>query len=61
MATYKVLTGLNYGNKRVEAGEVVSDIPAASVRWLTEQKLVELVEGKTFSKKPTIEEKKGDE
>jgi hypothetical protein len=61
MATYKVLTGLNYGNKRVEAGEVVSDIPATSVRWLTEQNMIELVESKTTSKKATIEEKKDDE
>lgn len=33
---YKALVGLDYGDTRVEAGEVVSDIPAKSVEWLLE-------------------------
>ncbi len=46
MATYKVLVGLDYGNpsKRVEAGDVVSDLPAQSTPWLLEQNLIELSE-----------------
>lgn len=44
MASYKALVGLDYGNpsKRVEAGEIVSDLPAQSVSWLLEQGMVEL-------------------
>lgn len=41
MASYKVLVGMDYGDKRVEAGDVVSDIPAKSVAWLKEQGLIE--------------------
>ncbi len=35
---YIALTGLNYGDpeKRVEAGEEVSDLPAESIEWLIE-------------------------
>lgn len=40
MATYKVMVGLEYDGKRVEAGDVVSDIPAKSAPWLKEQKLI---------------------
>jgi hypothetical protein len=50
MATYKALTGLEYGKKRVEAGEVASDIPSASVRWLLDQNLIELVDSKPSAK-----------
>lgn len=43
---FKALVGLNYGpkNKRVEAGEVVSDLPPESIGWLLAQGLVEKVE-----------------
>jgi hypothetical protein len=34
---YLALVGLNYGDKRVEAGEEVSDLPPASIPWLLEQ------------------------
>jgi hypothetical protein len=61
MATYKVLTGLNYGNKRVEAGETVSDIPANSVRWLLDQNLIELVDGKSAPKKIVADEEEKSE
>ncbi len=33
---YKALVGLDYGDTRVEAGEVVTDIPETSVKWLLE-------------------------
>lgn len=31
---YKVLVGLSYGEKTVDVGQVVSDIPKESVAWL---------------------------
>jgi hypothetical protein len=47
-----VLVGLDYGNpsKRVEAGEVVSDIPAKSVQWLLDQNLIEVVDAPSAKK-----------
>lgn len=38
---YRVLTGLNYRNRRADPGEVVDDIPARSVRWLLDQGHIE--------------------
>lgn len=37
---YKALVGLNYGDTRVEAGEVVDDIPTDSVEWLLESNCI---------------------
>jgi hypothetical protein len=31
---YRVLTGLNYGDKRADAGDLVDDLPEKSVKWL---------------------------
>ena len=55
MATsYKVLVGIDYPpNKRAEAGDVVSDIPASSVKWLLDDGIIEVVE--TTSKKKTAQ------
>jgi hypothetical protein len=40
--SYKALTGIDYPpNKRVEAGEVVSDLPAQSIKWLLDSGLIE--------------------
>ena len=63
MAQYKALAGLEYGKptKRVEAGEVVSDIPAGSVKWLLEQNLIELADSKAAAKSVTIEPEGDDE
>lgn len=37
MAKYRVLQGIDYPpNKRAEIGDVVDDLPAASVKWLLE-------------------------
>ncbi len=47
--TFKVLTGLNYGDTRREPGDIVNDIPAKSVTWLLRDGAIELVE----DKKPT--------
>lgn len=42
MPQYRVLTGLDYPpNKRAEPGAIVSDLPAASVKWLKEQGHIE--------------------
>ncbi len=40
---YEALVGLNYGDKRVEAGEVVDDVPADSVEWLLESNCIKEV------------------
>lgn len=46
MATYRANVGLNYPpDRRVEAGETVSDLPSKSIKWLREQGLVDLVSG----------------
>ena len=46
MANYMAMTGLDYDNKRVEAGELVSDLPSKSVTWLLEQGLIVLSDEK---------------
>jgi hypothetical protein len=47
MASYKVNQGISTSDNRFEAGDVVdgSDIPATSIKWLTEQGIIELVPG----------------
>lgn len=40
---YKTLVDLEYNNKRVEAGQVVDDIPDVSVEWLLESNCIEEV------------------
>ena len=56
MATYKVLVGLDYGkpSKRAEEGDIVSDLPAASVSWLLEQNLIELADSASSKIKKTV-------
>lgn len=51
MTTYRANTGLNYPDpshpgeeKRVEAGEHVSDLPASAIPWLLESGCIEAVE-----------------
>ena len=60
MAKYRVLVGIEYASRRVEAGEVVDDIPAKSIKWLREQGLIESADGKdvVVEDEPTAE---GDE
>jgi hypothetical protein len=42
MARYRVLQGIDYPpNKRVEAGEIATDLPAQSVKWLLESGIIE--------------------
>lgn len=42
---FRVLVGLNYGDKRAEPNEVVDDLPPRSVKWLLEQDCIEPVKG----------------
>lgn len=42
--SYKALTGLSYGNRVVEAGEIVDDIPVKSLGWLLEGGHIEKVD-----------------
>lgn len=60
MPDHKVLVGLSYAGKSVPAGSIVSDIPAKSVGWLSEQGLIERVEGKTKLREPESPEKGDD-
>jgi hypothetical protein len=48
MANYRVLIGIDYPpDRRAEPGDVVSDIPAKSLKWLREQGVIELVDDAT--------------
>ena len=38
---FRVLNGLNYGDKRREPGDIVDDIPKKSLWWLLEQGHIE--------------------
>jgi len=44
MANYMAITGLDYDNKRVEAGDIVSDLPSKSISWLVSQGLIVLAD-----------------
>lgn len=56
MPKYLVNQGLEYLNRRVEAGELVDDIPAKSVAWLKEQGIIELADGSAKAKVEVKEE-----
>ncbi len=40
---YRALVGLNYGDVRVEAGEIALDLPEDSVEWLLASNSIEKV------------------
>ena len=40
---YEILVGLSYKNKRVEPGDVVTDIPKQSVTWLLDRNYIKEV------------------
>lgn len=45
MPKYLVKTGLEFPpDRRVEAGEIIEDVPAKSIKWLREQGMIELVD-----------------
>jgi len=56
MPKYLVNQGLDYLNRRVEAGELVDDIPAKSISWLKEQGIIELADGSAKAKVEVKEE-----
>jgi hypothetical protein len=60
MARYRVLQGIDYPpNKRAEAGKVVDDLPATSVKWLLESGIIEDADKPTNkSQEPVVEEPK---
>lgn len=64
MPKYKALVGLEYNNRRVDAGDVVEDIPAKSIKWLREQGLIEQVDGKGSpileADEPAVDDKDGE-
>ena len=50
MPKYKVLVGIDYPpNRRAEIGDIVEDIPSKSIKWLREQGIIELADGKGMS------------
>jgi hypothetical protein len=52
---YRALVGLSYPpDRRAEAGDVVDDLPAKSIKWLLEQDLIEPVG------KPSADTSKGE-
>jgi hypothetical protein len=56
MPQYRVLTGIDYPpDKRAEKDTLVSDIPEKSAKWLLEQGLIELSDGKTPKEEPVVE------
>lgn len=45
MATYRVLAGISYPpNKRAEIGDVVTDLPPRSIKWLSDAGVIEQVD-----------------
>lgn len=63
MAQYRATVGIDYPpNKRVEAGEIVSDLPGDSIKWLLEQGLIESPDTKSTPKvEVKVEEPKVEE
>jgi hypothetical protein len=56
MTQYRAIVGVDYPpNKRVEAGDLVSDLPEKSAKWLLAAGFIELVDGKITT--PVVEEK----
>ena len=66
MATYRVLVGIDYAGKRVEPGDIVSDLPGSSIAWLSEQNVIEPVDNASPEPSPSKQRErkspsKGDE
>jgi hypothetical protein len=56
MPQYRVLTGIDYPpDNRAEKNTLVSDIPEKSAKWLLEQGLIELSDGKASKEEPVVE------
>ncbi len=51
MTQYRAVVGIDYPpNKRVEAGDLVSDLPEKSATWLLSSGMIEEVDGKPSKK-----------
>lgn len=61
MAKFRAMTGLTYGTKTVEAGDIVDDIPSKSIKWLREQGLIEQVDGKATVEEPEVADSEEDD
>ena len=55
MAKYRLKTGIEYLGKRAEAGDIVSDLPPKSIKWLRESDAIELVDGEPEAVEPETE------
>lgn len=56
MPAYRVLVGLEYPPDRyAKAGEVVDDLPGKSIKWLTEQGMIEPVKAASKAEKSAPE------
>lgn len=55
---HKVLVGINYTvggvEKRAEPGDLISDLPAEAVAWMTRDGVVEAVGAKATSKRKAV-------
>ena len=60
MTRYRVLQGIDYPpNKRAEAGKIVEDLPATSVKWLLDSGIIEDADKPTKKiEEPVVEEPK---
>lgn len=57
MTQYRAVVGVDYPpNKRVEAGDLVSDLPEKSAKWLLAAGFIEAVDGKGKTITPVVEE-----
>jgi len=56
MTQYRAIVGIDYPpNKRVEAGETVSDIPEKDATWLLASGFIEALDGKGKKTTPVVE------
>lgn len=57
MTQYRAVVGVDYPpNKRVEAGQLVDDLPEKSAKWLLSAGFIETVDGKGKTITPVVEE-----
>ena len=57
MTQYRAVVGVDYPpNKRIEAGDLVSDLPEKDVKWLLSSGFIEEVNGKGETITPVVEE-----
>lgn len=56
MSKYRTVVGIEYSGKRVEAGQVVSDIPEGSVGWLRAAGFIEAIAEPSKDVSPEVAE-----